>query len=213
MNFNVIDMQNYERVEHYAHYANSNPCTYSVSARLDVSKLVPKIKSGGFKFYPTFIFLVTGAVNAVKELRMALDEDGLLGFYSEISASYLIFHEDDRTFSSCYTEYKKDFREFYMAVCSDMERYKDTKGFTALPSPKNSFPVSCIPWLNFAAINLNMPYAPNFYAPIITWGKYSAENGKIEMPIALQVNHAVCDGYHASLFFNELQILIDNFTA
>ncbi|MDQ7229442.1 CatA-like O-acetyltransferase, partial [Staphylococcus aureus] len=35
-----------------------------------------------------------------------------------------------------------------------------------------------------------------------------SENNKIYIPVALQLHHAVCDGYHASLFMNEFQDII-----
>ncbi|EGQ2901910.1 type A chloramphenicol O-acetyltransferase, partial [Staphylococcus pseudintermedius] len=44
--------------------------------------------------------------------------------------------------------------------------------------------------------------------PIITIGKFYSENNKIYIPVALQLHHSVCDGYHASLFMNEFQDII-----
>jgi chloramphenicol O-acetyltransferase type A len=41
--------------------------------------------------------------------------------------------------------------------------------------------------------------------PIFTIGKYFEQNGKIWLPIAIQVHHAICDGFHIARFVNELQ--------
>ena len=41
--------------------------------------------------------------------------------------------------------------------------------------------------------------------PIITFGKYTEENGKYTLPVTLTISHAAADGYHASRFFHRLE--------
>ncbi|WP_367116074.1 CatA-like O-acetyltransferase [Helicobacter sp.] len=36
-------------------------------------------------------------------------------------------------------------------------------------------------------------------------GKYYHNGNQIFLPLAIQVNHRVCDGYHLGLFVNHLQ--------
>ena len=45
--------------------------------------------------------------------------------------------------------------------------------------------------------------------PIFTIGKYYEENGSLILPLAIQVHHALCDGFHLCRFVNELQYLIN----
>lgn len=205
MIFNVINMEKYERKEHFYHYANKNNCSYSLTSNIDITKLISNIKKHKYKLYPTFIYIVSKAVNSIKEFRMAVNEKGELGFYDKVSASYLIFHKDDKTFSCAFTKYNEDFIEFYKNIIQDMEKYKDIKGLEVVKSEPNSFPVSCVPWLNYSGFNLNLPLDINFYAPIITWGKYINIHGKINMPLTIQINHAVADGYHTSMLFQKIQ--------
>lgn len=40
---------------------------------------------------------------------------------------------------------------------------------------------------------------------MITLGKYAELNGKIFIPLTIQVSHAIVDGYHISLSYNKLQ--------
>ncbi len=211
INFNIIDMSNYERKEHYIHYATKDHCTYSSTATIDVQDLVQLVKRNGLRFYPVFIYLVTSTVNKIKELKMGVNEDNQLGSYDEVSASYPIFHDDDKTFSCAYTKFENNFQKFYKDIIADMQQYKDVKGFKVVEAPSNSFPVSCTPWLHYTAMNINVPYCDNFYAPIITWGKYKVIDDKLSIPVTLQVNHAVCDGYHVGIFFKQLQETVDSF--
>lgn len=36
-------------------------------------------------------------------------------------------------------------------------------------------------------------------------GKYYTQGDKVLMPLAIQVHHAVCDGFHVGRMLNELQ--------
>lgn len=210
MNFTLINMDTYERKEHFYHYKNINNCSYSLTYSIDVTNLIEKCKKYNYKFYPTFIYIVSKSINSIKEFRMTLDDNGNLGFYDEVSASYLIFHKDDKTFSSAYTKYNSNFKIFYTNIIKDMEKYKDVKGFEVIKSPKNTFPVSCLPWINYTGFNLNIPNEINFYAPIITWGQYIIKEDKLEMPITIQINHAVADGYHTSMLLKKIEHLCNN---
>lgn len=46
--------------------------------------------------------------------------------------------------------------------------------------------------------------------PIFTMGKFEEEGGKILLPLAVQLHHAVCDGFHLCRLVNELQDLLEN---
>ena len=67
-----------------------------------------------------------------------------------------------------------------------------------------------IPWTTFEGLNLNLQKGYDFLLPIFTMGKITGESGKSMLPLAIQVHHAVCDGFHVSRFVQELQQLIDS---
>ena len=50
-----------------------------------------------------------------------------------------------------------------------------------------------------------------FLLPIFTMGKFFERDGKRLLPLAIQVHHAVCDGYHLGVFVEKLQGYIDQF--
>ena len=85
-----------------------------------------------------------------------------------------------------------------------LERAKDG-------TPANSFNISMVPWLEFTAMNINVFDDGKFLLPIFTMGKYFERDGKRYLPLAIQVHHAVCDGYHVGMFVERLQGYVDNF--
>ena len=212
MNFEIIDLEKYERKEHFLHYINSVPCFYNMVVQVDITDLKKYIKEKEYKLYTTHIYAITRVANHHKEFKMSLDDDNNLGYFTEINPSYTIFHKDNNTFSNIWTEYNSSFTEFYKNYEQDMKKFGDKKGFmTKKCENDNMINISAIPWTSFTGFNLNLPKGNKYLLPIFTIGKYFEQNGKILLPLAVQVHHSVCDGFHTSRFINELQELLYNF--
>ena len=208
--FNYIEMDKWERREHFEYYRTKIVCGYSLTVELDVTRFKKQVDNNVLRFYPAFVYCVSKIVNSMKEFRMAADENGLPGYFDISNPSMTIFHDDDHTFSDMWTEYYPDFKTFYANTVHNMEKYKNNKGIKARNGqPPNFFCVSCVPWLNYSSYTTSTPGGmPNLF-PIITFGKFTCDNETYKMPITLNISHASADGYHASMFFNDLQSLID----
>ncbi|WP_091017474.1 type A chloramphenicol O-acetyltransferase [Paenibacillus amylolyticus] len=208
--FNPIVLDQWDRKPYFDHYLNQVRCTYSITANLDITLLINALKLKGLKFYPALIHMISTVVNAHREFRTCFDAEGRLGYWDEMSPSYTIFHEDDKSFSTIWTTFHEDFETFHIRYLEDMKNYKDHKQFVAKPNePPNTFPVSSIPWVNFTGFNLNIYNEGTYLLPIFTMGKYVQQNDQVYLPLSVQLHHAVCDGYHAGVLFNELQSLAD----
>ena len=73
----------------------------------------------------------------------------------------------------------------------------------------NFFDVSCLPWVRYKHFDVHVFDEGKFLAPVVTWGKYEQERGKLIMPLTMNIHHAVADGFHLSRFFNEVQKMIN----
>lgn len=206
MEFIAIEKNNWERKEYFDHYASHVPCTYSMTVKLDITKIQEK----RLKLYPAMLYFITTIVNRHSEFRTAFNEKGELGIYSEMLPSYTVFHKESETFSNLWTEYTARMDDFFRAYEADILRYGTQTGIDAKPNvPQNVFTVSMIPWTTFDSFNLNLQKGYNYLLPIFTMGKYYQESGKTLLPFAIQVHHSVCDGFHTCRFINELQELIN----
>lgn len=157
------------------------------------------------------LYYLTTVVNRHVEFRIAFNKDNELGVYDEMLPCYTIFHKDTETFSNLWTVYCKDYEEFYKMYENDLRQNGNQKGMFGKPDvPDNCFTVSMIPWVSFEGFNLNLQKGYDYLLPIFTMGKYYEENGRILLPLAIQVHHAVCDGFHLCRFINELQELINS---
>ncbi|MFC0237145.1 type A chloramphenicol O-acetyltransferase [Fictibacillus phosphorivorans] len=209
MKFHAINKENWDRTPYFEHYLRQK-CTFSLTAYINITRLLEQIRKKGITFYPTFLHMVSKVVNSHEEFRTCF-KDGTLGYWEEMLPSYTIFHSDNKSFSSIWTEYSDHFHRFYKNYNGDIERYSSIKGlFTKQNEPPNSFPISMIPWVSFTGFNLNINEWNSYLLPIITSGKFFKQDSTMLLPLSLQVHHAVCDGYHASIFIEELQHLADD---
>ena len=189
--------EDWPRRETYAHY-RAHPCSYSVTQRLDVTAL----RQAGRPFAPALIHAICRAVNRLPACRMA-EEGGAPGYWSEICPAYTVFHPATETFSVLWTEYSPDFGAFLARYQADVQRYGDAPAFFPKgPPPPHALNISIAPWLDFSAFNLD--YGRDYLLPVFTAGRFSEEAGQVTLPLAVQANHAACDGWHVAEFFKVL---------
>ena len=207
--FHKIDFETWERKEHFKYYINLIKTNYNLTAELNISQLMEKVKERKLKFFPTMLYCIIKAVNQNKEFRMDYDKEGNLGYWDYVVPSYTIFHNDDKTFSDIWSEYSEDFSVFYKNVTDDMEKYKDVKGIKSKEGkPDNFCPISAIPWLSFTGYSNDTYSESNMFFPVIAFGKYYEKNGKVLLPFSVFVNHAVADGYHTCKLINDIQDIV-----
>ncbi len=208
MEFEPISLDGWQRREHYEHYLSHVPCTYSMTTRVDITRLRQQKES----LYPAMLYALATVVNSRREFRMALDSQGRPGVFSVMHPSYTVFHPERETFSNLWTEYTPDYPAFAARYREDLDRYGSCPALEGKPgTPPNVFPVSMIPWASFTGFNLNLKKDFDYLIPIFTMGRFSVEGERTLLPLAVQVHHAVCDGFHVCRFLEDLQALLDRF--
>lgn len=204
MNYKKISVESWNRAAIFKHFIDDVRCVLSITTEVDVSDVLAFCKTGGYRFYPTFLYLVSRAINRRDEFRMRFDENEDPVLWNEVSPSYIVFHPEDELFTRLITAYSADFQSFYQSVLSDMDTHKDARGLEVSYSEQNTFDASCLPWLHYSACDLHVFDAGIYLSPIVTWGKYQEFDGTSVMPLTMQVHHAVADGFHVSRFFDDV---------
>lgn len=205
MNYRVVDRESWSRREYFEHYLKAVPCTYSMTVKLDITG----IRQNGLPLYPTMLYLLAKTVNQFDQFRTAFRSDGTLVIYDEMSPCYTVFHKETETFSNIWTAYTADYSQFCQSYADDIRRFGAVRKMTAKPGqPENCFTVSMLPWTSFEGFHLNVNEY-RYLIPIFTLGKYQEIHGRYLIPLAVQVHHAVCDGFHLCRFLSGLQASID----
>ena len=205
MAFRLIDIDSWHRKEYYLHYMDQVVCTYSMTVDVNVAPI------SGKKLYPAMLWLLTDTVNQFEEFRTQSTADGL-GVYEKLCPSYTVFNKETKKFSVIWTEFDSDYDVFLRRYEEDCRIYGACDSmFPKEYKPECAFDVSMLPWQSFSAFHLNIYGEGKWLLPIFTMGKTYERDGKTLLPLAIQVHHAVCDGYHVCKFVETLQEKIESF--
>ena len=215
MNYKVIDKETYYRKGVYRHFTEDCKCSTSMTARIDVTELVKYSKETGTKFYINFLYLLTKVINSRDDYRMQyLWQTDELICYDVVNPIQYVFHEDTETCTPVYTTYYENYEEFYKNALSDVESAKNTREYLLdSANHPNWFDASYVSWLSYDSLNVELPDGYIYLLPIINWGKYREENGRLMMPLTVRLNHAVADGYLVANVFRLLEKEIASFTS
>jgi len=213
MNYKIIDQETYYRAGVFRHFMEDCRCSTSMTARIDVTELVAYSKAKGTKFYINFLYILSKVLNSRDDYKMAYQYASKeLICYDQINLIQYVFHDDTETCTPVYTTYYEDYEHFYKEALADVERAKQTRkyGLDAANHP-NWFDASYISWLSYDSLNIELPDGYPYFLPIVNWGKYREENGRLLMPVSVRLNHAVADGYLIAKVFKLLEEEIADF--
>lgn len=213
MNYRVIDKEKYYRKGVYEHFTKDCKCSTSMTARIDVTALKEYSDKMYTKFYINFLYLLSKVLNSRDDYKMGYFwETDELVCYDQIHPTQYIFHEDTETCTPVYTTYYEDYSKFYKNCENDMKKAKKTREYGLdMANHPNWFDASYISWLSYDSLNIELPDGYLFFAPIVNWGRYREENGRLLMPVSVRLNHAIADGYLVAKVFRLLEEEIEKF--
>ena len=125
-----------------------------------------------------------------------------------VSPSYTILTEDE-TFAFCLTGYVEEYSVFKENALRDIERIKNNPSIEDEPGRDDVLYISSLPWVSFTGVTHPINLDPTESIPRISWGNTSEENGKIQLPVSVQVHHALMDGFHVGQFFIAIQDIMN----
>jgi len=197
MNYKVLDMEQYYRRGVFRHFSADCKCSISMTSRLDVTDLAMFSQRTETKFYVNFLYVLAKVLNSREDYRMSyLWQTQQMIVYDQINPVQYIFHEDTETCSPVYTVYQEDYPAFYAACIADIVQAKQRREYGLdMENHPNWFDASYISWLSYDALHVELPDGYLYLLPIVNWGRYRQENGRLLMPVSVRLNHAAADGY------------------
>lgn len=209
MNYTIVNLNEWSRGSLFKFYIDKMRIVMSLTADVNVTNLRAYSKKNNLNFYPLMLWVVSKIINSHDEFKYSWDDVGNLIKWDFVSPSYTDFHADDENFVKMVTEYSDDLFEFCSRVDKDRQRHKNERAIL-FNQPPNFFDVSCLPWIKYSHFDIHVFDEGKFLAPVVTWGKFEEKDGKLIMPLTMNIHHAVADGFHLSRFFNEVQELMDS---
>lgn len=203
-----IDLETYPRRSHYEFFKSYAYPYMGMSANVDVTNLVNAAKRLGGSTFLACLWAASTAANAVPEMRQRIADGGIVE-YDHCDVGHTVALPDG-TFCNCHTDCRRSLPEFLEYGRAQQEEAKRHHGFVQPGTDeRNLIFISCVPWVQFTSVLQPTPI-PADSNPRIVFGKFFEEDGKIKMPLAIQCNHALVDGRHVGLFYQEFEKLVQN---
>ncbi len=202
-----IDLETYPRRSHFEYFRSLAYPYVGFTANVDVTNPIRFAKEKGGSSFLAILYVAVKAANAVPELRQRI-VDGKIAEYDHCNVGYTVALPD-KTFCNCYTESRMSIEEFFVDAKARQAEAMKHPGFVNPDEEETGLIfASCIPWLAFTQCIQPAPI-PADYNPRIVFGKYIKEGDRTLMPLHIQCNHALVDGYHLSEFYRIFQEMAD----
>lgn len=202
-----IDMENYPRKSHFEYFGSLAYPYVGFTANVDVTNPIRFAKEKGGSSFLAILYVAVKAANAVPQLRQRI-VDGKIAEYDYCNVGYTVALPDN-TFCNCYTESRMSIEEFFVDAKARQAEAARHPGFVNPDEDETGLIfASCIPWLAFTQCIQPAPI-PADCNPRIVFGKYIKEGERTLMPLHIQCNHALVDGYHLSEFYRIFQEMAD----
>lgn len=198
-----IDMEQYPRRSHYEFFRSLAYPYVGFTANVDVTKLVSAAKAQHGSIFLACLWAAAQAANSVPELRQRIVDDQILEFEHCDTAHTVAL--PDNTFCNCRTDCRMPLEAFLTAGREAQAQAMSRHGFVSTQEDETSLIfASCVPWVAFTHVIQPAPI-PADTNPRIVFGKYIMERDRVLMPLSIQANHALVDGWHLGQFYQAFE--------
>ena len=205
--YSELDIEKWPRKATYEFFKDYEDPFFNFTANLDVTHAYRFCKENALSFSLTALYCTLAAANEIREFRIRLI-DGRLVEFDRIHATQTILN-DDETFSFAYFDMKDDVFEFNRAGKAALEEYKALRSFDVESDRFDLIYCSVIPWVSFMSFKHAGRLDKTQTIPRIVFGKYFDDGDRKLMPLSVEANHTIMDGFHVGKFFMRLQEILD----
>ena len=203
----IIDLETYPRRSHFEYFGRMAFPYVGLTANVDVTNLIRYAKGRSGSSFHAVLWAAAKAANAIPELRQRIVHGQIVEF-DHCNAGYTVARED-HTFCNCDVETRMSLDDFLVdAKRRQAEAIQQTGFVNPDEDEVGQIFTSCVPWVEFTQVVQPVP-SPGDCNPRIVFGKYIPDGETTLMPLHIQCNHALVDGYHIAEFFRIFQQIND----
>lgn len=199
-----IKFNNPHRKKHFDFFNAMNHPHFNITANVDVSRFLEVQKMQGLPLTFSLVYLLSEAANRVKEFRWRIRDKEVVE-HDKVHPSFTVPTDNADVFSFCSVAFRDSMIQFIEEAERVSAKMKTDPSFEDEEGRDDYLFMSAIPWVSFTSIQHAMSYHPHDSVPRISWGKFFEQNGKTQMPLAVQAHHAIVDGSHMGKFFEVAQ--------
>lgn len=202
-----LDIESWNRKQHFEHFRTLEDPTFAIVADVEVSICYKLAKEKKQSFFVKYLHACMKAINAIESFKYRIEGDKI-AIYDVINTSPTIARADN-TFGFTYVHFSEDFKEFNNNFQKEKERVQNSTNLFSSEYSLGCVHCSAVPWVSFSSHKEPFSGDKDRSVPQLAFGKIKKENNKMLMPIAVNVNHALVDGYDVGQFFEKFQAQLD----
>lgn len=204
----IVNFQSSHRKKHFDFFRNMAQPHFNICAPIEISPLLKFLKEHKLPFTHSIVYLLSRVANEIPHFRQRIRGEQVVQ-HERVHPSFTVPTHDEEVFSFCEVPYTKHYKTFIKDARRISEHRYNQPVFEDDANRDDYLFLSAIPWISFSSIQHAMNI-PTDSVPRISWGKYYHSSEETWMPLAVQAHHAVVDGKHTGLFFEKIQILVQN---
>lgn len=199
--YKIIDEKTWKRAMHCMIFRNSVEPAFCVTFELDITNFLNKIREKNYSFTIAMVYAVCKCANRIEEFRYRF-LDGKIVLFDKIDTAFTYLNKDTELFKVVNVP-MQDTMEEYVELAS--KTAKEQQEYFTGPLGNDVFQCSPMPWVAYTHISHTNSGKKDNATPLFDWGKYFERDGRIIMPISVQVHHSFVDGIHVGKFADMLQ--------
>lgn len=200
-----INLATWPRRDYYNYFGSCDDPYFGVVVNVDCTTAYQRCKQEGASFFLYYMYESIKAVNQVENFRYRI-LDGEVWLFDRVHPSTTVGRKD-HTFGFALFEYKDTFGEF----CLNAEKkIAEVETYQGLPVGENSKRLDVIhctttPWFSFTGFKHEKNIRCSESIPKFAFGKFFKSGKKKLLPISINVNHGLVDGYHVGQYLELFQ--------
>jgi chloramphenicol O-acetyltransferase type A len=199
----IIPLSTWKRREHFKIYRAFSQPHFAMCTNVDVTSLYTFVKERGDSFTVAVTYVLARVANDIPEFRFRIRGEEVVE-HEVVHPSTTILAEGD-LFSFCTVYYSEDYAGFSASAAERIAYVKKNPTLKDEPGLDNLLFMTSIPWVSFTSFMHPLSSIPPDSVPRFAWGKWFEEGSSLKMPLAVQVHHALMDGFHVGKFYAAVQ--------
>lgn len=201
-----IIFDNPHRQKHFQFFNSMNHPHFNITAPVCVDGLIQSCKANGISTHLAIVYLISRVANDIPQFRWRIRGSEVMA-HDSVHPSFTVPTKVADVFSFCTVDYDADSEVFLKRADLVRKQMEQTPSFEDEAGRDDYLFLSSFPWVAFTAYQHAMQFHPHDSVPRISWGKIHEVDGRMMMPLSVQVHHAVVDGSHVGQFFEQVEAL------
>ena len=198
-----LDIANWSRRQTFEFFVNYTNPYFNVCAAVDMTNLKKFVDERGVKISLAVHYFAMRIANEIEPFRYRLKDDKVF-VYDVVDGGTTVLLPNE-TFSLAYFEYHKDFERFVSEMGKAVEEVRTGNGQLKPTMRDDVIYHTTLPWIAFTSFAHARNKGRGDSIPRIVFGKFTPENGRLMMPISVEVHHALMDGLHVGRYLERIE--------